>query len=117
MQMVNSQGAEGEKAIWGKPAEWVDYSGMFGDKRVDVAIFDSPTSFRHPTTWHAREYGLFSANPFGAREFTGDPMKDGSWTVPAGKSLRFRYRVMIHEGSITREAIANLYRQYTATEK
>ncbi len=73
--MLNSQGAEGEKAIWGKPADWVDYSGTVSGKQVDVAIFDSPKSFRHPTTWHARAYGLFAANPFGIREFTKDPTK------------------------------------------
>ena len=25
--MLNSRGAVGEPAIWGKPADWVDYSG------------------------------------------------------------------------------------------
>ena len=25
--MISSSGAEGEKAIWGKAANWVDYSG------------------------------------------------------------------------------------------
>ena len=62
-----------------------------------MAIFDSPKSFRHPTTWHARAYGLFAANPFGLREFTHDFNKDGSWAIPEGKSTRFRYRVVIHE--------------------
>ena len=112
--MVNSQGAEGEKAIWGKPADWVDYSGTISGKHVDVAIFDSPKSFRHPTTWHARAYGLFAANPFGLREFTGDPNKDGSWTIPEGKSLTFRYRVVIHEGEWEASRIAEAYRQYAS---
>ena len=96
--MLNSKGAVGEKAIWGKPADWVDYSGTVSGKHVDVAIFDAPTSFRHPTTWHARAYGLFAANPFGLREFSRDPKQDGSWTVPQGKTATFRYRVVIHEG-------------------
>jgi hypothetical protein len=110
--MLNSLGAEGEKAIWGKPADWVDYSGTISGKRVDVAIFDSPKSFRHPTTWHARAYGLFAANPFGLREFTRDPNKDGSWTIPEGKSLTFRYRVVIHDGEWGASQITEAYRQY-----
>jgi hypothetical protein len=115
-QMLNSNGARGEKAIWGKPADWVDYEGMISGKPVGIAVFDSPSSFRHPTTWHARAYGLFAANPFGAREFTGDPSKDGSWSVPEGKSVTFRYRVLIHEGEFGPAEIAAAYSKY-ASEK
>ncbi len=114
--MVNSKGAEGEKAIWGKPADWVDYSGTLAGKKVDIAVFDSPKSFRHPTTWHAREYGLFAANPFGLREFTRDPNKDGSWTILEGKSLTFRYRVLISEGGLSADQINEAYRQYAAQQ-
>ncbi|HEX4770324.1 MAG TPA: PmoA family protein [Bryobacteraceae bacterium] len=111
--MLNSEGAVGEKAIWGKPADWVAYSGTIKGKSVGVAILDSPKSFRHPTTWHARAYGLFAANPFGLREFTKDPNKDGSWTIPEGKSLTFRYRVLIYEGNFSAAQISEAYRQYT----
>jgi hypothetical protein len=74
--------------------------------------FDSPKSFRHPTTWHARAYGLFAANPFGLREFTKDPNKDGSWTIPEGKSLVFCYRVVIRDGEFPASEIAEAYRHY-----
>jgi hypothetical protein len=114
--MLNSNGATGEKAIWGKRADWVDYSGTMAGKRVDVAIFDSPESFRHPTTWHARAYGLFAANPFGLREFTKDPKQDGSWTIPERNTATFRYRVMIHEGEFQAAEIAAAYAHY-ASEK
>lgn len=110
--MSNSNGAVGEKEIWGKPADWVSYSGTIDGKPVSVTVFDSPKSFRHPTTWHARAYGLFAANPFGIREFTRDPGKDGSWTLPEGKSLTFRYRVVIHEGEFQAAQIGEEYRQY-----
>ena len=110
--MLNSNGAIGEKAIWGKPADWVSYSGTIDGKAVSVTVFDSPRSFRHPTTWHARAYGLFAANPFGIREFAGDPNKDGSWTIPDGKSLTFRYRVIIREGEFHATQINEAYRQY-----
>ena len=115
-RMLNSHGAVGEKAIWGKPADWVNYDGVISGKAVGIAVFDSPTSFRHPTTWHARAYGLFAANPFGLREFTNDPSKDGSWTVPEGKSVTFRYRVLIHEGEFGAAEIGAAYSKY-ASEK
>jgi hypothetical protein len=116
VHMLNSAGAQGEKAIWGKPADWVDYSGVIAGTPVGVAIFDSPTSFRHPTTWHARAYGLFAANPFGRREFTGDAKQDGSWSVPEGKSVTFRYRVLIHQGNFGPAQISAAYNRY-ASEK
>jgi hypothetical protein len=114
--MLNSNGAQGEPAIWGKPADWVEYSGTVSGKQVSVAVFDSPKSFRHPTTWHARAYGLLAANPFGFREFANDPAKDGSWTVPEGKSLTFCYRVLIHEGKLSPDQLAEMYRQYSETQ-
>lgn len=114
--MLNSKGAEGEKAIWGKPADWVAYSGTISGKKVDIAVFDSPKSFRHPTTWHARAYGLFAANPFGLRYFTDDPNQDGSWTILEGKSLTFRYRVLIGEGGLSADQINEAYRQYASQQ-
>jgi len=113
-KMINSHGGQGEPALWGKPADWVEYHGTVSGRPVGIAVFDHPKSFRHPTTWHARAYGLLSANPFGLREFTKDPNKDGSWTIPEGKSLDFRYRVVIHDGDLPPARIADLYRQYAS---
>ena len=112
--MLNSNGAGGEAAIWGKRADWVAFSGTVSGKPVGVAVFDSSKSFRHPTTWHARAYGLLAANPFGPREFEADPAKDGSWTVPEGQSITFRYRVLLYDGELKPPQIANLYREYSA---
>jgi hypothetical protein len=113
VHMINSDGAQGEAAIWGRPADWVDYSGTISGEPVSVAVFESLKSFRHPTTWHARAYGLLAANPFGAREFTKDPKQDGSWTVPEGQSLTFCYRVLIYDGQLSSSQLTDLYHQYT----
>jgi hypothetical protein len=113
-RMVNSQGAEGEKAIWGKRADWVNYDGTVEGEELGIAVLDHPKSFRHPTTWHARGYGLFAANPFGLRDFTRDPKQDGSWTVPPRQSLTFRYRVIIHHGDYRAANIAEGYQKYAA---
>jgi hypothetical protein len=115
--MVNSAGAEGEKAIWGKRADWVDYDGTVAGEELGVAVFDSPRSFRHPTYWHARGYGLLAANPFGWREFYNDPEKDGSWTIQQGKELKFRYRVFIHHGDYRQAKVAEVYQEYATHER
>jgi hypothetical protein len=116
-RMVNSRGGEGEPAIWGKPAEWVNYDGTIGTEQVGIAIFDNPANFRHPTTWHARGYGLFSVNPFGLRAFTNDPKQDGSHTIAQGLSLTLRYRVLIHAGDYTRANVADAYRTYVEGQR
>lgn len=112
--MVNSKGAAGEKKIWGKQADWVDYYGNVAGEDVGIAIFDYPGNFRHPTYWHARGYGLFAANPFGVRDFTHDRHQDGSYTIPADGSLTLRYRVLIHHGDYHQAGVAEAYRKYTA---
>jgi Methane oxygenase PmoA len=114
--MVNSEGGEGEPRIWGKRANWVDYDGVIDGHTVGIAIFDSPKSFRHPTWWHARGYGLFAANPFGVKEFTREASQDGGYTIPPGQSLIFRYRVLIHEGTYKDAGVAEKYNEYASTQ-
>jgi hypothetical protein len=114
--MLDSEGRHGEKEIWGKRANWVSYSGTIGGMPVGIAVFDSPASFRHPTTWMARAYGLVAANPFGVRAFTRDNSRDGSWTIPEGESLRLRYRVLIYDGELTPGELARRYGAYTVAE-
>jgi hypothetical protein len=114
--MVNSEGGEGEPQIWGKRADWVDYDGVIDGHTLGIAIFDSPESFRHPTYWHARGYGLFAANPFGIKAFTRDSGQDGSYTIPPGQSLTFRYRVLIHEGTYKDAHVAEKYHEYASAQ-
>ena len=116
-RMIDSNGAEGEKGIWGTRANWVDYDGTVHGENLGIAVFDSPRSFRHPTYWHARGYGLFAANPFGVSFFTRDPLQDGSWTLHEGKSVVFRYRVLIHHGDYKQAGVANAYRVYAEQER
>ena len=114
--MVSSTGATGEKRIWGKRADWVDYYGNVSGEDVGIAIFDDPGNLRHPTYWHARQYGLLAANPFGLKEFLHDRHQDGSFVIPAGQSLTFRYRVYIHHGDFQEASVAAAYRQYAGRE-
>jgi hypothetical protein len=113
--MVSSTGAKGMANVWGKPFPWVDYSGQIGNETVGVAIFDHPGNPKHPTTWHARDYGLFAANVFGLKDFKNDKSVDGSISVEPGKTLRFRYRVFVHSGDTTSGKVAEAYQSYTAS--
>jgi hypothetical protein len=109
----NADGQVGEKALWGNPSAWCDYSGAIGEEKIGVAILDNPANPRHPVRWHARAYGLFAANPFGLSVFTNDKSQDGSITLAPGKSLRYQYRVIIHPGDVKDANIAAEWARYT----
>jgi hypothetical protein len=113
-KMVNAQNKQGEKYVWGKRSEWVDYSGQIDGQSVGVAILDNPANPRPPTYWHARAYGLFACNVFGLRDFENDKSRDGSLTIQPGQPLRFRYRVVIHPGNSVGAGIRDQYDRYTA---
>ena len=110
-RLVNSEGLV-DGAAWGKRARWVDYSGPVEGKQRGIAVFDHPTNLRHPTWWHAREYGLFAANPFGIHDFTGGPAGEGDHVVPEGGTLALRYMVVFHEGDAEAAGIEARYRAW-----
>ena len=109
--ITNADGLEGEKQLWGKPSNWCDYSGEVKGEKVGIAILDNPANPRHPVRWHARGYGLFAANPFGVSVFDKSQPKS-DMTVDAGQKLRFRYRIIIHEGDAKTANIAAQWEKY-----
>jgi len=102
--IVNSEGQR-DGATWGQRAKWCDYYGPVGGKTVGVAIFDHPGNPRYPTWWHVRDYGLFAANPFGVHDFEKKDKGTGNLTIPAGKSVTFRYRFVFHPGDTAASGI------------
>lgn len=94
-RLVNSEG-QVDAAVWGRRARWIDARGTIDGRDVGIALFDHPDNHAHPTWWHARTYGLLAANPFGVHDFEKRPAGTGTLTLPAGGSLRLRYRVLLH---------------------
>jgi hypothetical protein len=110
----NAQGGVREANVWGKRSEWVDYSGELDGGTVGVVMMDHPGNPRHPTYWHSRGYGLHSINPFGVSDFLNDKTQNGSLTLAPGEHVRFRYRVVIHQGA-TPAQLQQLYAEYART--
>jgi hypothetical protein len=111
-RIENSYGGIDEAETWGKRAQWCDYSGPVRGEIVGIAIFDHPDSFRHPTYWHVRDYGLMTANPFGLSDFYGDPSRDGSHVLRPGERMLFRYRIYLHLGDAPAGAVAEKYHDF-----
>lgn len=109
--ILNAAGDKDGK-VWGKRAAWVHYSGIIDGKSVGVAIFEHPDNFRHPTWWHARDYGLVAANPFGARAFEGGETKSGRFVLKQGEALVLRYRIWTHSGKRSAKELAAAFKVY-----
>jgi hypothetical protein len=114
-KIVNSEG-QTDRDAWGFPAAWVDYHGPVDGETVGIAILNHPSSFRFPTHWHVRTYGLFAANPFGLSDFPS-PAKDGEHTLQKGDELTLRYRVIFHSGDEKDADIAGAFAVYAKQEK
>ncbi|GMQ34611.1 DUF6807 domain-containing protein [Algoriphagus taiwanensis] len=92
----SSAGKEGDD-VWGTRGEWVTLNGQIEKEKISVVILDHPSNPGYPTYWHARGYGLFSANPLGQKELSGgkDVLNFG---LKAGESVTFNYRILVFSG-------------------
>jgi hypothetical protein len=110
-QIVNNEGLK-DKDAWGKRAAWVDYHGPVAGQKVGIAILNHPSSFRYPTYWHVRTYGLYAANVFGVNGFTGKKEDNGAYKLERGKSIEFHYRVLFHKGDEKEGRVAEAFAAY-----
>ena len=93
----SSEGIEGE-AVWSTRAKWMHLFGVLRTEKISLVIFDHPKNPSYPTYWHARGYGLFAANPLGAKDFTvGKEVLN--LTLQPGESVTFRYRLIVNSGT------------------
>ncbi len=112
-KIVTSEGLT-DKDAWGQRAAWVDYSGDLDGDHVGIAVLNHPSSFRFPTRWHVRTYGLFAANPFGAKSFDPKTTDENGATIRSGDSITLRYRVIFHKGDAKAAGIAEAFKAYAA---
>lgn len=92
-EYVSSEGLKGD-AVWSTRGRWTLLGGSIDGQPVTVAMLDHPTNPGYPTHWHARGYGLFSANMLGAKVFSNGK-EELNLKLEPGKSVTFRHRVVI----------------------
>jgi hypothetical protein len=93
--------------MWGKRADWHDYSGTVDGKVVGIALFDHPKN-NPRAAWHTRAYGLLAANPFGRGSFPGT--RGGELAKLAkGEHLKLRYGLFVHSGTAADAKVAEQY--------
>lgn len=116
--VFNSAGDK-QKSVWGKHADWVTFYGPDPKgNAVGVTIFSHPSNLRSPMPWHARDYGLFAANPFGLHDFEelkkGDQDGKGDYKIAKGGSLLLRYRFLFTKGKSKPDVISAKFKEYSA---
>jgi hypothetical protein len=111
--LSNAEGKTGMKDCWGYLSDWCDYSGTIDGKKAGVAVFDHPKN-AHRSYWHARDYGLLAANPFG-RKVAGFPAaKDRTDLVKLakGESLTLTYGIYSHDGDVKAGDVAGAFKVF-----
>ena len=101
------------KNVWGKRSNWVDYTAEVDGERLGVAIFDNPQNPHYPTYWHARDYGLFSLNPFGQNAFD-ENMPENKTKLATGQKLVLPVARRDSSRRLHHGGVADLYKQYLA---
>jgi len=107
---TSSEGKTGD-AVWATRAPWTMLSGTIGREPITLAILDHPKNPTHPTYWHARGYGLFAANPFGAKAYT-DGKVETNFALEPGQSVTLKHRVLILSGPTTADQVGAQYQRY-----
>ncbi len=109
---TGSEGRTGD-AVWGTRNRWVALSGRVGGEDLVLVLMDHPQNPGFPTYWHARSYGLFAANPFGARTFSQG--KDTfRFALEAGQSALLRYRLLVVSGPFSAERTEAAWKEFVA---
>lgn len=105
-RLTNAEGATGENAIFGKPSRWVDYSGPSKPDVVEgIAYLDHPENPNHPTHWHVRKDGWFSASF----------CLTGPSGIAADHPIDLRYRLWVHSGAANPDAVNRAWSEFSET--
>jgi subtilisin family serine protease len=108
--IANSEGLTDKKA-WGQRARWVSYYGPDSSgKDVTITMMDHPSNLNHPTYWHARTYGLLTANPFGEKSFT--KKGNGAHVLKKGDSLTQKYALLMQPGTFEKDSVEKTYQTF-----
>ena len=101
--LTDSEGRTTEAGIFGKQAQWVDYTGPVSDDAVEgITYFDHPQNPGSPTHWHVRADGWMGAS------FC---MAD-SHRIEDEEPLKLRYLLHAHRGSVNVETTARMVAEF-----
>ncbi len=100
--LTDSEGRRGEKAMFGKPARWIDETD---GRLIGISLLDHPSN-PVQAHWFSRDYGPLSPN---YNYFTG-PVE-----LNVGDQLDLKYRIFVHSGAGEPDRINAEYDKFAQT--
>lgn len=119
-KITGSDGSIGEKALFGRPNRWIDYSGPIklasdngepqraGQPAIEgpaiegLTLIDHRDNPSHPTKWHVREDGWIGPSL----------SRDEDVPLDSDKPLTVRYLLCVHRGEVDPAAANRLADQF-----
>ena len=107
-KVINSSGQEGD-ATEQQAARWVDLRMPVnrGDLMGGIALLDHPDNPGHPAHW--RVDGQRGINPA--------PCIPNAIELAAGDTMRYRYRLVLHEGTVAADRVDELWSAYAEVQE
>lgn len=107
-RIVDSEGRRGEPAIFGRRAEWVDYSGPITAEQTEgITYFDHPSNPGFPSHWHVRDDGWMGASVCYA----------GPLLIRRQQPLTLRYLLHAHRGDLQPDRAQAVAREFAAAPR
>jgi len=97
-RLLLADGEERERAL-GEPSPWCDLSGTVDGGEGGVTFLDHPHNPRHPVPWYASTRAATYGEEGWSNFLNAAFLWDEPLPVAAGEGLRFRYRVVVHDGT------------------
>ncbi len=105
-EMMNAEEASGEKDTFGKSSAWMSLSGRRGETVEGLVMMQHPSNRWYPAPWFTRDYGFISPTPMYWPE-NGVDIR-----LPKGDNIVLKYRVVVHSGVLSAEAVAHYFENY-----
>jgi hypothetical protein len=104
--VTDSEGRQGEQAIFAKNARWVDYSGPVGGRErpiiEGITYCDHPENVGYPTAWHVRDDGWMCCSA----------CMNQSHSLEPDQPLRLRYLIRAHAGPVQRSGAEKAFQLF-----
>jgi hypothetical protein len=117
-QILNADELKGAKKLYGKASDWCDYSGVMNDTLIGMTVMPDPKNFRR-SWYHARDYGLIAANPFGREKVAGGEPSEVK--VKKGEKFHLGFGIAVYsvpkDGKINRNRMYNNYLRQIGAQK
>jgi hypothetical protein len=113
-QAADSEGHTFGEGYNNAKGRWLDFT-IEPNRGVTagIAVLDHPDNLRHPTPWDV----ILGQGKKGMRYFSPAILYYEPLTLPSGKTLTLRYRIIIHPGGTNRDILESEWQKFSKSGK